>query len=228
MKFVTQLFDFFLPRFCPSCSNKLEPNEHFICNACIGKIKPAEYYFLESEYKRKFSADKIISDFLCLYVFEKDKELQHIIHEIKYKENFRLGIYLGKLIGNKLKEKIFDWSADLIIPIPLHHLKKAERGYNQSYYIAKGMSSVCKIPVNASVIKRNRFTPSQTSLNLDERKENIQGAFTLKKKKIISGKKIILVDDVITTGATISECGKVLKEAGVKEIYALSSAIAGL
>lgn len=228
MSFVNQFFDFFLPRFCPSCNKKLEPSEYFICSTCIDKIKLAETEFLENEYKRKFAEEKIIADFVCLYVFEKDKELQHIIHSIKYNGNFRLGTYLGKFIGSKLKEKISGWSADFIIPIPLHHLKKAERGYNQSYYIAKGISSIYNIPIMARAIKRNRFTPSQTALNLDERKENIQDAFTFKMKKKLSGKKIILVDDVITTGSTITECGKVLKESGAEKVYALSTAIAGI
>ena len=228
MKFVTKLFDFFLPRLCPACSSKLEPDEYFICNSCINKIKLAERDYLGNEYQKKFAADGIISGFTCLFVFEKDKELQYIIHEIKYKENFRLGKHLGKIVGNKLKEKISGWSADLIIPIPLHHLKKAERGYNQSYYIAKGISAACNVPVNKSIVKRNRFTPSQTALNLEERKVNMQDAFTLKHPAKVKGKNIILVDDVITTGSTITECGRVLMEAGTNKIFALSTAIAGL
>ena len=226
MNFVTQFFDFFLPRICPSCKNKLNPFEKFICSHCLGEIKYAGIKRIKSEYESKFLSEGIISDFCSLYIFEKDKELQNIIHSIKYNENFRLGINLGKIVGSELNEVILEWAADLLIPIPLHHLKKAERGYNQSYFIAKGISTICKIPVNHKVIKRNRFTPSQTALKLQERKENVRDAFSIKKQDQIKGKKIIIVDDVITTGSTITECGRKLLEAGAEKIYALSPAVA--
>ena len=114
----------------------------------------------------------------------------------------------------------------MIIPIPLHQLKKAERGYNQAYYIAKGVGSKLKVRVSDRAVKRIKYTESQTTMNLNEREENISGAFKVRNQKAVRGKSILLLDDVITTGATISECGKKLLEAGAAKISAASIAIA--
>jgi ComF family protein len=226
IKSITLLLDFFLPRFCPACKCKLSISEEIICKTCLGKLSLADNERLDSEFKRKFDDKKIISGFVSLYVFEKDKELQHIIHSIKYDKRFISGLYLGKTMGEILSSVIKNWRPDIIIPVPLHHLKKTERGFNQAYYIAKGLSKETGIPVNQRIIKRIRYTKSQTTLNLKEREENIDGAFAITRRSNMKGKKILLIDDVITTGATISECGKILLEAGAGKIYAASAAIA--
>lgn len=226
MNWLNQFFDFFLPRFCISCKLKLTHVESFLCENCFYQIERPDPSRIEQEFKRKFETENLITEFAPAFIFEKEKPLQHLIHSIKYEENFKAGIYLGIKIGQVLQEKILKWNADLIIPIPLHRLKKAERGYNQSYYIAKGLSSVLNIPVNSHVVKRQKYTNTQTELNLDERKENISGAFAIKRERSVLGKKIILVDDVITTGATISECAALLKSNGALELFAVSVALA--
>jgi len=223
---ITSLFDFFLPRFCPSCNKKLLPNESIVCPDCISKIKLAEDERIHSEFVRKFSSFGIISDFISLYVFEKDKELQHIIHSLKYNQKFLTGKFLGNILGKNLKQRITNWKIDYIIPVPLHHLKKAERGYNQSFYIAKGLGKELGILVAQNFIRRKRFTESQTTMNLKERQENIEGAFKVKRNLNLNGNNILLVDDVITTGSTIGECGRVLLNAGANKVYAVSVAIA--
>lgn len=228
MKFVNHFFDFFLPRFCTACGIKLDADVEFVCRDCFAKIKLADDKFISEEFNRKFFKDKTITDFHPFFIFEKDNVFQKIIHSIKYSENFRLGIFIGEKIGEGLKDKIIQWAPDFILPVPLHHLKKAERGFNQSFFIAKGISKACGVPVKRNIIKRNRFTPSQTQFNLHERKENMRGAFVIKRNINLRDKKIILVDDVITTGATISECGKILLDSGAKKIYAISAAIADL
>ena len=226
MNFLTSFLDFFLPRFCSSCKNKLLIGEEIVCASCISKIKRAEEIRLSYEFDRKFKSDKIISGFTSLFVFEKDKELQQIIHGLKYDRKFRIGIFFGKLMALEFDQKVSDWKIDFIIPIPLHHLKRAERGYNQSEFIAKGVQSVLRIPIKTNAIKRNRFTETQTSLNLAERKENLKDAFAIKRKNNLKGKNILLLDDVITTGATASECGKIILESGAASVYAVSVAIA--
>ena len=118
------------------------------------------------------------------------------------------------------------WDIDIIIPVPLHHLKKAERGYNQSEFIVKGLSDKLNIPYSTKALKRVRYTETQTAFNLGEREKNISNAFKVRNKKKILGKNILVVDDVITTGSTIKECGKALLESGAKSVYACSIAIA--
>jgi ComF family protein len=226
MNFLTQIIDFFLPRFCSSCKTKLSLTEEIICHSCYSRIKKVDDERMNHEFDRKFTTEGIISNFAALFIFEKDKELQQIIHSLKYDGKFRAGIFLGKLLADGLKNKFSEWNIDLIVPVPLHHLKRAERGYNQAEFLAQGMKSVLKTPVKSNVIRRNRFTETQTNLSLLERKENIRNAFTVRRPKIVKGKNILLIDDVITTGATISECGKILKESGAANVYGTSIAIA--
>ena len=220
------LFDFFLPRICPACNNKLSPEESSVCADCLSKIKVAENERLIAEYKRKFEGKNIISGFTSLYIFEKEGTLQHIIHSAKYNQRFLNGIFLGNVMGLHLSDKLDEWEIDSILPVPLHSLKKAERGYNQSYYIAKGLNKVTKIPIDDSSLRRNKYTESQTTMNLQERAENMANAFRIKNKERIKNKNILLIDDVITTGATTSECGRILLAAGAKKVYAASIAIA--
>ena len=224
MKLLTEIFDFFMPRLCASCGDKLDEKTAVVCGACENKIRPAQEERIISEFDRKFKSGKYISGFASLYVFEKDKELQNIIHSLKYGKNFRAGIYLGNKLGEHLGDTFSD--IDLIVPVPLHHLKKAERGYNQSYYIARGISKSTNIKIEENILKRIRFTQSQTKMNLEERRLNIENAFKVRKISRILGRNILIVDDVITTGATVNECGKVLKKAGANEVYAASVAIA--
>ncbi len=218
--------DFFLPRFCPSCGNRINSGELIVCPGCLNKICRAEKIRLESEFLRKFSAKEFISGFTSLFVFEKDKELQRIIHSIKYGGRFGTGIFLGKLIGDGLEETIKNWNIDYITPVPLHHLKKAERGYNQSFYIAKGLSKRMKIRLKRDALRRVRYTATQTTMNIDERQRNVEGAFKAKLGTQSKGKNFLIVDDVITTGATINECAKSLLAAGAGRIFAASAAIA--
>ena len=225
MEFITEILDFFLPRFCPSCKIKLLSGEKFICLSCLNKIKKIDKSRLEFEFNKKFLNQKIISGFTSFYLFEKDKELQHLIHSLKYNGKFLTGSFLGEVLGKKIKNELLSWNLNLILPIPLHQLKKAERGYNQSLYISKGLSKEINIPVGSGIITR-KYTQSQTTMNLLERQKNIEEAFKVKNKKKITGKNILLIDDVITTGATISECGKVLLDSGAKRVYAASVAVA--
>jgi ComF family protein len=220
------IFDFILPRFCCVCKTKLPTKQDTICKSCLSKIQRSTPARLQREFDRKFLGKKVIAEFCSPFVFEKDKELQHAIHALKYDKKFPVGIFLGKVLANEIKKHQINWKFDLIIPIPLHQLKKAERGYNQSYYIAKGVGNILKVRISDRAVKRIKYTESQTTMNLNEREENISGAFKLLHKNAVRGKNILLIDDVITTGATISECGKILLEAGANKIYAASIAIA--
>ncbi len=226
MKNLIQLLDFFLPRFCQCCKSKLESDQLIACETCLSKIKPAADERLKFEFEKKFRDAKVISGFDSRYLFEKEGELQNLIHALKYEGKFRIGLFLGRKLGEKIEARICDWKPDFIIPVPLHHLKKAERGFNQSYYLAKGMSRFLNIPVAQKYLKRIRFTETQTNLTLDERADNMLGAFKVKKREMVKGKNILIVDDVITTGATVSECAKVLLENGASKVFAASAAVA--
>lgn len=218
------VFDFFLPRFCPGCNKKLTPDEKAVCGDCLRGILIADDFRLLFEYDKKFTSEKIIKDFYARYVFETDKTLQFIIHALKYQKKFKLGMFLGEILSEGIKT--LNWQFDLIVPVPIHHLKKAERGYNQSDYIVKGLSKALDIPYSTKLIKRTKHTESQTHLAMTERAKNVANAFKVKNPKLIKGKSFLLVDDVITTGATTQECGRALVSGGAKTVYACSVAIA--
>lgn len=227
MEFITEILDFFLPRFCPSCEKKLLSSEKIICPSCLNRIQKVNEPSLKLAFDKKFHKSKIISGFTSIYHFEKDKELQHLIHSLKYNGKFLTGAFLGELLGRKIKNDCLNWNIHFILPVPLHQLKKAERGFNQSFYISKGLGKEINLPVYSKIVKRKKYTESQTKLNFLERQKNIQGAFVVKNIKKINGKNILLIDDVVTTGSTVSECGKVLLNSGASRIYAASVAIAG-
>lgn len=206
----------------------MDRNEIVICFDCMQSFELVPNELILSEYEIKFSSEGIISGFLPQYLFRKGFGFQKLIHALKYEKNYRIGIYLGNLIAEKSMRKLSGWDLDLIIPIPLFHLRKAERGYNQSFYIAKGLGEKLKIPVKQNIVIRKKSTSTQTKLNLVERKQNMAGAFSLKNQKNIKQKNILLVDDIITTGSTITEVAKILKKKKAKKIYALSAGLAYL
>jgi ComF family protein len=225
-KALDSILDFFLPQYCAGCNKKLNASNPQICDECFSNILPADTIRINLEYSRKFKSTGYVQDFFSPFVFESEGTLQNIIHFIKYSKRFRAGVLLGNKLAEAIESKSNLWEIDLIIPVPLHHLKKAERGFNQSDFIVKELSNSLNIPSSSKIIKRIRFTESQTKLDLKAREENVSGAFKVKRKKRIIDKNILLVDDVITTGATINECARVLLKNGVAKIFACSVAIA--
>jgi len=218
------ILDFFLPRFCPGCNKKLSAEENAVCDSCLRSIPIVDDKRIQIEFDKNFKSTRIINEFYSKYIFQADSSLQHIIHALKYNRQFKLGIFLGQILGEELKSR--GWEIDIIIPVPIHHLRKAERGYNQSDYIAKGLGNSLNITFSNKYISRIRHTPSQTGLNQKERAQNVSNAFKVKNAKKIKGKNILLVDDVCTTGATLLECGIVLRKAGAGSVYASSIAVA--
>lgn len=223
---LTEVLDFFLPRICPHCGAKLKKYENIVCRNCFHLMKEVGQEILDLEFRRKFLKEGVISGLYSLYLFENTSPVRDVIHSLKYGMGYKNGVFLGKLLGNAFKEKLHELNIDLVIPIPLHKLKQAERGYNQSYYIASGLTSVTGLCLKDNIISRKRFTESQTTMSLEERQQNIVGAFEVKKPRRIAGKKILLIDDVITTGSTVTECGRELLNNGAHKVYAASAAFA--
>lgn len=224
LNFIAEFLDFFIPRFCTACNSSLQVGSKFICNSCESNIQLLTESQIKSEFQRKFQNENIIDDYTSLFVFEEGEALQKLIHALKYEKKFKVGIFLGQKLGSYKNKIIKSWNSDIIIPIPLFHLKKVERGFNQSFFIAKGLSYETKIPVEDNLVKRTKNTLSQTALNLIERKENLHEAFILNKRRKIQGKRVIIIDDVITTGATVSELARMLKENGAEKVFTISIA----
>ncbi len=149
--------------------------------------------------------------------FNKGGNVQHLIHRLKYKRKPEVGIYLGRLMGFQLMDSPLFAEVDLIIPVPLHPKKERIRGYNQSEIIGKGLEQSMKAVLSTGNLIRSVHTSSQTKKSRYGRWENVKGIFEVKNPEILKGKHLLLVDDVITTGATLESCANTLLEVpGIK------------
>lgn len=227
--FVDPLKDFIFPPVCLACNKRMENKTERVCRQCWDSILRIDsLHPTWKEIKSKFDTESLIKDLASVFLFEKEGTLQQLIHLLKYQGMKSLGIRLGEELGSRLLLNQFYADADYLIPIPLHRLKYRERGYNQSEYICRGMSNINKIPLNISLVIRQKYTQTQTQLNLIERKDNVGDAFKINEKycNLVEGKRFIIVDDVITTGSTINSCAKVLLTSGADRVLAASVALA--
>jgi ComF family protein len=174
------------------------------------------------------ASDGLISGFATRFYFEKDGPLQSLIHQLKYGGMTAVGIELGREVGPSARDLTGGSRIAGIIPVPLHRARLRERGYNQSEQIAKGVAAVTGFPVCARFLRRSRCTESQTILSVEERRRNVAGAFSIPRSALpsIRGGSFLIVDDVITTGATICECSRVLLDSGAERTFACSLALA--
>ncbi len=227
-RFGLALLDFFLPLHCAAC-NKIIPSGYgYVCEPCWDNLKRLPPEILSIEFNKKFAETNYVTAYWSPYMFFQDTGIRSIVHQFKYNKKFRVAKAMGAATGNLLKDEQVSITADYIIPVPLFRTKKVQRGYNQAEYIANGLSESLGIPVLKSALKRIRNTRTQTGLDIEKRKQNMDGAFKIKNISAVSGKNIILVDDVVTTGATINECAKTLKAAGAGNVFVVSFALTGI
>jgi ComF family protein len=227
--FAHALADVLFPPLCYSCGALLAPHQRIICAACIDAMQlvdATEPLYLQA--RERLCADGVVDEFLALFRFEKGRELQTLLHQLKYGGALGIGLWLGEHMGRALRGRILGSQLDAIVPVPLHFVKERERGYNQSAQVAKGIGRVVALPVTPDVVRRTRYTPTQTALDITERKANMEGAFSVPRKHqgSIPGRGFLLVDDLVTTGATIRACSGALRLAGAQRIVACSVGLA--
>jgi ComF family protein len=177
----------------------------------------------------RFDSEGHVADFLTCFVFEKEGGIKDVIHHLKYKNIRSIGERLGHEAGALIMASPSFSDADYLLPVPLHKLTLRERGYNQSEHISSGISEITHIPKVTSFLARKKYTRSQTKLDPVERNRNVEGAFEVPEgsRQFVKGKKLILVDDVITTGSTLGACAAELKRNGALRVLVVSAAIAG-
>jgi len=229
MNLLRTFIGLFLPRICLNCDKRLSESEYLICSDCFNSIK-----FLteicpvcgvpKNETKCiTCETNEFIFDKACS-AFSYDEILQNLIHEFKYNEMTSIVKLLGKFSHEYLTRfQPFD-HIDYIVPVPLHRVKKRSRGFNQSEYIAREISRSMNWKCLPGLIRRKKFTETQTKLNKQQRRINVSMAFKLNQKCDIKGKNILLVDDVFTTGSTVNSISTVLKDAQVKKVYVFTIA----
>jgi ComF family protein len=199
------------PRRCETCQEVLLTHEKYICSNCLIGLPRAFNSLKKGEEIKILLSGRVPferADFL--FLFEKSGKIQQLIHAIKYENQRALAVYLGELFASEASILETYQNIDVLIPIPLHPAKLKKRGFNQSEYFAKGISQVLKKPIIENNLYRIKNTSTQTKKHKYERWENVEGIFGLSHHTELEGKHVLLLDDVITTGATIEAACEVL------------------
>ena len=221
---LTALLDFISPRACRICGKRLSTAEQEICTVCnrhLPRTRYAETPY-DNDMARRFWGHFHTERAAALFFYETHNSPSKLIYDLKYNGKEELGEWLGRVTAEEFAANGFFEGIDMIVPVPITWRRKWHRGYNQSLAIARGVAEVTGLPVSAKALERTHFNRSQTQLSVSERMENVAGAFRLWRKDGIVGRHILLVDDIVTTGATASECGKLLEKGGAEKISVLS------
>jgi ComF family protein len=228
---LTPLLDIFYPRFCAICKLSLKDSQNrFLCPDCEHNLE-----FIGEDFCKRCGAE--LGEGYLLYTscpyckghrlnFKRmiclgryGKNFRELILQLKFYRASYLVKYLGKLLAEKLSKEDFIPQLDFVTPVPMKKWKIFLRGYNQAELLAKELTSRLRIKYKGAILKKIKQIPPQSLLSDWERRQNVRGAFGLKSQSSVKDKKILLVDDVYTTGSTINECAKTLLEGGAREIY---------
>ncbi|MBR5856599.1 MAG: ComF family protein [Bacteroidales bacterium] len=219
--------DLLFPRCCEVCGRELLLDEKFLCLDCLAEIPLTYFWLIEENPARMALLGRARVEAVCSLFYYTDS-YKKLVHSFKYRSNVKLGMWLGEMLGSKIP-----FPADYIIPVPLHWRKEWKRGYNQSKIIAKGVckgimrNCICEAGISGDktgnvpivlngLLKRRAFTRTQTQKDRAHRWQNVSDAFTIDSKAALkynlSGKKVLILDDVFTTGATLDACANLLLE----------------
>lgn len=223
ISFWRRLLDLISPRLCVICGHRLTVTEEVICTKCNFHLPRTDFHHnaYENEMAKLFWYLIPIERATAYFYYEPHSSTANIIYQMKYKDHPEIGEVMGRMMGKELMPSGFFDGIDGIIPIPLTKKRQRQRGYNQSKEIARGISEVTGLPLFDKVVKRVSFKGSQTNLGRWERNENVEKVFDLI-DPAIHDKHLLVVDDVVTTGATVIACSKELAKAGNIKISALS------
>lgn len=211
-KWIRAATDALLPRLCPVCGNALDGDEAYICRKCLAELPRTHLEDVEFNTMEQLFAGKVpILRATGYFYYEKSSPYAQILHDIKYRNMPRMGQWLTTRAASDLKDSGFFDGINAIVPVPLHRSKLAQRGYNQSDYLARGLAQVLQVPIYPAVIA-TRAHGSQTRRGATDRWLNAQDTYALSDKhaKRLENTHILLVDDVVTTGATLEACAKAL------------------
>lgn len=216
-QYIEDLFGLLYPKLCPACGDHLPLKNQKLCFTCDAAIPLTNYHLLdENPVTEKFAGRVKIEKGGALFKFTKEGRVQKVIHQLKYQNKPEIGVNLGEMYGREVQENNPFQSVDMIIPVPLHPKKEKKRGYNQSDMIAQGLSKSLGKPWKRNILIRSEYTTTQTKKSNVERFANVENAFVINNSKLIENKHILLVDDVLTTGATFEAC--ILKLQEVKNV----------
>lgn len=224
----TKLLDIIAPRTCAQCGARLAPTEEGVCLGCLLELPRTEHWRqpYDNPVAHLFWGRLDIEKAAAYFHYVSGSEAARIIHAMKYYGRYDLGETLGRVAAREFAAEGFFRDIDIIVPVPLARNRRRHRGYNQSEEIARGVAQTTGLPMETKAIKRKKYRKSQTSLSRLERLENVEGIFTLASAERLEGKHVLIIDDVVTTGATIIACASQLAAIpGIKiSVMALATA----
>lgn len=201
------------PHICTGCGSDILHEESVLCMRCIDAMPETNFELHPNNpVEKTFWGRLPLAGATAQFYFTKESLMQHLMHQFKYKGNKELGMQLGKIMGEQIK-KSARFEADILVPLPLFAPKEKRRGYNQAAILCEGMAEAMNLPVLDKIISRPRHTETQTKKGRIERWKNMEGKFILSDADAIKNMHLLLVDDVVTTGATLEACGNELLKA---------------
>ncbi len=204
IRILDNLISFFYPRLCVGCGDVLQQHEKLLCIHCMLHLPETDYHTMHDNDLRLMFAGRVrVEEVAAFLYYKKGNRVQSILHHLKYKGDKEIGSLLGAHYGKKLREEARFRCIDCIVPIPLHPKKQRKRGYNQSEWIAMGLSEGLGKPCVDDVLIRTHYTDTQTRKSRFSRWENVKEVFAIQNTDKLKGKHILLCDDVLTTGATM-------------------------
>lgn len=228
------LKDLFYPPHCEGCGQALEDGAEVLCPSCLAQSPRLQRPFCEV-CSQPFSGTLPVFEcincrnrhfhFICaVAVFRARGPLRHLIHRVKYGQELHLVHPLARWLNCAWEDsRIASIGHDALVPVPLHPLRQREREFNQAEELARALGKIRKLPVWPA-LRRVRATVTQTEFDREERMQNLRNAFAFRHNFVVQGKRLILVDDVLTTGSTLDECARILLEAGAKSVRAITLA----
>ena len=228
MRFLRDFVELFFPRVCSICGTPLVGDEHEICSGCLLDLPiittaTGEENLVERRYRGRVPVNAATS----LLLFSQGGKTQKILHQIKYRGDERLALAMGRQLGLQLAQNELFETIDLMVPVPLFRRREKRRGYNQSLLLCKGIQQTFPRPIENGNLIRSHHTDSQTHKTRLQRMENMKDVFQLQYPERLQGKHILLVDDVITTGATTEACWHAMQKVPGLRLSVASLAITG-
>ncbi len=215
-----------VPRVCFGCNAHLNRGENHLCTVCRNNLPLTEYTFNEENALDRIFYGRInIKKASSLLFFTENGIVQQLIHHLKYKNQEQIGTFLGDWYGQELKERAFLPAIDYVLPVPLHKKKLKKRGYNQVAKFAQQLAHHLHAAYHADILIKNANTKTQTAKSRIARWQNNTALYTVKHSDLLQNKNVLLVDDVITSGATMEICAKALQEVEGVSIFILSMAV---
>jgi len=197
----------FFPIYCAACNSPLYKNERVLCTSCRHSLPLGNFHNINAKKIEKVFYGRVkIENATALFIFQKDSLVQNLIHNLKYKGREEIGVELGKWLGQELSQTNEYQNINVVIPVPLHKKRLQERGFNQVEKFGREIAKILDAEFNDNILKKNINTTKQSKRNRKNRWDHTTETFGLEHQSLLQNKHILLVDDIITTGATIEAC----------------------